>query len=117
MHSLRNYTLSILDYDQENLEYFLSDFKWSGHSLAYLFADDSSTASHKRKMTFLDAPTGTLLFYYKNVKHEIVHMLHSIGAIWRVEKLGDYHGQQTGFKYDFDSSREKCTFASGLLLC
>jgi len=26
-------------------------------------------------MTFLEAPTGTLLFYYKDIKQEIVHTL------------------------------------------
>ena len=27
------------------------------------------------KMTLLEAPTGTLLFYYKDIKQEIVHAL------------------------------------------
>jgi len=31
--------------------------------------------SHKRKMTLLEAPTGTLLFYYKDITQEIVHTL------------------------------------------
>jgi len=53
----------------------LSDFKWAGHRLAHTFADGWSTGSHKRKVTLLEAPTGTLLFYYKNIKQEIVHTL------------------------------------------
>jgi len=55
----------------------LSDFKWAGHRLAHtgIFADGWSTASHKRNMTLLDAPTRTLLFYYKEIKQEIVHTL------------------------------------------
>jgi len=53
----------------------LSDFKWAGHRLAHIFADGWSTGSHKRKMTLLEAPTGTLLFYYKDIKQEIVHTL------------------------------------------
>jgi len=36
---------------------------------------NSPTGSHKRKMTLLEAPTGTLLFYYKDIKQEIVHTL------------------------------------------
>jgi len=67
--------LSILGCDQQNLENFLSDFKWAGHRLAHVFADGWSTASHKRKMTLMEAPTGTLLFYYKDIKQEIVHTL------------------------------------------
>ena len=46
-----------------------------GHRLAHIFADGWSTASHKREMTLLEAPTGTLLFYYKDIKQEIVHTL------------------------------------------
>jgi len=57
------------------MEKILSDFKWAGHRLAHIFADGWSTGSHKRKMTLLEAPTGTLLFNYKNIKQEIVHML------------------------------------------
>jgi len=67
--------LFILSSDQQNLEKILSDFKWAWHRLAHIFADGWSTASHKRKMTLLDAPTGTLLFYYKDIKQEIVHTL------------------------------------------
>jgi len=66
---------SILGSDQQNLEKNISDFKWAGHRLAHIFADGWSMASHKRKMTLLEAPTGTLLFYYKNNKQEIVHTL------------------------------------------
>ena len=40
-----------------------------------MFANGWSTGSHKRKMTLLEAPTGTLLFYYKDIKPEIVHTL------------------------------------------
>jgi len=54
---------------------FLSDFKWAGHRLAHIFADDWSTGSHKRRVTLLEAPTGTLLFNYKDIKQEIVHTL------------------------------------------
>jgi len=57
------------------MEKNLSDFKWAGHRLAHIFADGWSTASHKRKMTLLETPTGTLLFYYKDIKQEIVHTL------------------------------------------
>jgi len=51
------------------------DFKWSGHRSAHVFADGSSTASHKSRRTLLEAPTGTLLFYYKDIKQEIVHLI------------------------------------------
>jgi len=64
--------LSILGCDQQNLEKILSDFKWAGHRLAHIFADGWSTASHKRKMTLLEAPTGTSLFNYTNIKQKIV---------------------------------------------
>jgi len=57
------------------MEKILSDFKWAGHRLAHTFADCWSTGSHKRKMTLLEAPTGTLLFYYKDIKQDIVHTL------------------------------------------
>ena len=53
----------------------LSDFKWAGHRLAHIFADGWSTASHKRKTTLLEASTDTLIFYYKDIKQEIVHTL------------------------------------------
>jgi len=53
----------------------LLDFKWAGHKLAHIFADGWSTGSHKRKMTLLETPTGTLLFYHKDIKQEIVHTL------------------------------------------
>jgi len=53
----------------------LSDFKWAGHRLAHIFADGWSTGSHKCKVTLLEAPTGTLRFYYKDIKQEIVHTL------------------------------------------
>ena len=61
--------------DQQKMEKTLSDFKWAGYKLAHIFADGWSTGSHKRKMTFLEAPTGTLLSYYKDIKQEIVHTL------------------------------------------
>jgi len=67
--------LSILGSDQQNLGKSLSDFKWAGHRLAHVFADGWSTASHKRKMILLEAPTWTLLLYYKDIKQEIVHTL------------------------------------------
>jgi len=38
----------------------------------------------------------------------------TVGGIWCVEEVGDHHGQETGLKRDFDSSR---TFGSGPLLC
>ena len=60
---------------QQKLEIFLSDFKWAGYRLAHVFADGWSTASHKRKMTLMEATTGTFLFYYKDIKQEIVHTL------------------------------------------
>ena len=34
-----------------------------------------------------------------------------------VEEVGDHHGQETGLKRDFDSSRKKWTFGLGPLLC
>ena len=37
--------------------------------------------------------------------------------MWCVEGVGDHHGQETGLKRDFDSSRKKWTFCSGPLLC
>jgi len=40
-----------------------------------VFADGWSTASHKRKTKLLEAPTGTLLFYFKDIKQEIVRTL------------------------------------------
>jgi len=40
-----------------------------------MVASAGSTASHKRKMTLLEAPTGTPLFCYKDIKQEIVHKL------------------------------------------
>jgi len=60
--------LSILGCDQQNMEKILCDFKWAGHRLAHKFADGWSTGSHKREMTLLEAPTGTLLFYYEDLK-------------------------------------------------
>jgi len=57
------------------MEKNLLDFKWAGHRLAHIFADGWSTGSHKRKMTLLEAPTRKLLFYYKDIKQEIVHTL------------------------------------------
>ena len=57
------------------MEKILSDFNWAEHRLAHIFADCWSTGSHKRKVTLLEAPTGTLLFYYKDIKQEIVHTL------------------------------------------
>jgi len=67
--------LSNLGCDQHNLENFLSNFKWSGHRLANEITDGWSTASHKRTMALLQAPTGTLLFYYRDIKPEIVNTL------------------------------------------
>jgi len=67
--------LSILGCHQQNMEKNLCDFKRTGHRLAHLFADGWSTRSHKRKMTLLEAPTGTLLFNFKDIKQEIVHTL------------------------------------------
>jgi len=57
------------------MEKILSDFKWAGQRLAHIFADGWSTGAHKRKVTLLEAPTGTLLFYYKDIKQKIVHTL------------------------------------------
>jgi len=39
-------TQSIFGCDQQNLENFLSYFKWSGNRLAHVFADGYSTAGH-----------------------------------------------------------------------
>jgi len=57
------------------MEKLLSDFKWAGLRLAHIFADGWPTVSHKRKVTLLEATTGTLLFFYKEIKQEIVHTL------------------------------------------
>jgi len=67
--------VTALGCDQQNMEKILSDFKWAGHRLAHIFADVWSTGSHKRKVTLWEAPTGTLLFNYKDIKQEIVHTL------------------------------------------
>jgi len=67
--------LSILGCDQQNLENFLSDLKWSGHRVAHIFANGSSSVLHQHKKTLLEAPTGTLLFGDKNIKQELVHTL------------------------------------------
>jgi len=67
--------LPILGCDQQNLEKKSSGFKESGHRSAHVFADGSSTALHNRNMTLLEAPTGTFLFYYKDIQQEIVHTL------------------------------------------
>jgi len=64
--------------DQQNLEIFQSDCKLSGHRLAHVFADGWPTVAQRytnAKSTLLEAPTGTLFFYYKDVKQEIVHTL------------------------------------------
>jgi len=104
---------SILGCDQQNLENFLSDSKWSGRRLAHVFADGWSTASHVRKMILSEAPTGTLLFCYKDMKQEIVHTL----------LLEEYHSvskmkviiMEKGLKCDLDS-RKEWIFGSGSLL-
>ena len=70
--------LTILGCDQQNLENFRSDFKLSGHRLAHGFADGWSTVAQRytnAQSTLLQAPSGTLLFYYKDIKQEIVHTL------------------------------------------
>jgi len=67
--------LSILGCDQQNMEKILCDFKWAGHRLAHIFADGWSTGSHKREMALLEALIEKLLFYYKDIKQEIVHTL------------------------------------------
>jgi len=41
----------------------------------------------------------------------------TVEGIWCVEEVGDHHGQETGLKRDFYSSRKKWTFGSGPLLC
>jgi len=64
---LVNSVVTALGCDQQNMEKNLSDFKWAGHRLAHIFADGWSTGSHKRKVTLLEAPTGTFLFYYKDI--------------------------------------------------
>jgi len=76
IHSLLvNGVVTALGCDQQNMGKITSDFKWAGHTLAHIFADSWSTGSHKRKMTLLEAPTGTILSYYKDIKQEIVHTL------------------------------------------
>ena len=88
----------------------LLDFTWAGHRLAHVFADGWSTASHKRKMTLLGAPTRTLLFNYKDIKQEIVHTL-------LLEEYGNHHGQEAGQNCGFNSSTNKWIVGSGSLLC
>jgi len=85
---------------------------WCGHTLEHLFADGWSTASHKRKMTLLEAPTGTFLWQRYEARHCAL-----VTVIWFVEEVGDHHGKETGLKCDFDSIRKKWTFGSGSLLC
>jgi len=84
--------LSILGSDQQNLEKNLSDFNWAWHRSAHVLADVWSTASHKLKMTLLEAPTGTLFFYYKDIKQEIVHtlMLEEYGVSKKWVTSGNY---------------------------
>jgi len=66
----------------------VSDFKWADYRSAHVFADGWSTASHKRKMTLLEAPTGTLFFYYKDNKQEIMHTLllekYGVSKLWGI---------------------------------
>ena len=106
-----------MGYEQQNLEKIPSDFKWSGHRLAHKCADGWLRASHKRKMILIEAPIGTFLFYYKNIKEEILHklLLEEYGV--SKKPVSNHHGQETGLKRDFDSSREKWTFGSRSLLC
>jgi len=73
--------VTALGCDQQNMEKNLSDFKWAGHRLAHMLADGWPTGSYKRKITFLETPTGTLHFYYKDIKQEIVHT-------WLLEEYG-----------------------------
>jgi len=76
IHSLLVHgVITALGCDQQNMEKILLDLKWAGHRLAHIFADGWSTGSHKRKMTLMEAPTGTLLYYYQDLKQEIVHTL------------------------------------------
>jgi len=107
-----SHTLSILGCDQQNLENLLSDFKWSGHRLAHVFADGSSTASHQRKRTLLEAPTGTLLFYYNDIKQQIVHrlLLENYGVSKKWVIIMDR-------KQDSNAIRKKWTFGSEFLMC
>jgi len=39
-----------------------------------------------------------------------------VRGIWCAEEVGDHHGEETGLKCDFGSSRKMWTFGSGLLL-
>ena len=85
---------------------------------APIFADGWSTASHRRKTTVLEAPTGTLLFYYKDSKQglskDCAYVI--VGGIWCVEEVGNHHGQETGQNCGFDSSKNKWIVGSGSLL-
>jgi len=82
----------------------------------HVFADGWSTSSHKRKMTLLEAPTGTLLFYYKDIKQDIVHtsLLEEYGVS---RKISNHHGQEARQNCGFDSSRNKWIVGSWSLLC
>jgi len=55
-------SLFIFGCDQQHLEDLLSDFKCTGHRVAHVFVDGLPTASHTRKVTWLEAPIGPLLF-------------------------------------------------------
>jgi len=55
-------SLFILGYDQQHLEDLLSYFLCARHRVAHVFVDGLLTASHTRKVTWLEAPIGPLLF-------------------------------------------------------
>ena len=106
----------MLGCDQQNLENFLSDFKEFGHSLAHVVPDGLSTASHNRNTTLLEAPTGTFLLYYKDIKQEIVHtlLLDEYGASKKcviIMKRRQESRATSGIKSDFN--RKKWTLGSG----
>ena len=51
---------------------WLETFCQTSSGQEHVFADGSSKVSYENKRTWVEAPTGTLLFYYKDIKQEIV---------------------------------------------
>jgi len=121
--------LSILGCDQQNLENFLSDFKWSRHRSAHVFADHGwSRVSHKCKITLLEAPKGkitlleapkgtvTSLFYYEDMKKEIVQTdtLEEYGMSKKWVIIMDWRRDSGVTSFP---AEKKWTFGSESLMC
>jgi hypothetical protein len=83
-----------------------------------LLSTDTVTPSdwdYVNRSTF-HAPTGTSLFYYKDIEQEIVHtlLLEEYGVSKKCTIIVE---MRQGLKCGFESSRSKWTFGSRLLLC